>query len=113
MGEWGWNPSDLWDIQSFIWVVQGKDIPEQTNNLQSQIEASKPMANPTNLILYGPSGTGKAYQTAREAVVLCDETAPDDHSAIKERCDTLVEAGQIAFVTFHQSYKQPGQRSST
>lgn len=102
--DWGWQPRDLWDVQSFIWVIQGKDAPEKADNPRSNVEAPKPMANPTNLILYGPPGTGKTYQTAREAVNLCDGMAPVDRSAIKARYDALVEAGQIAFVTFHQSY---------
>ncbi|MEN3972313.1 AAA family ATPase [Sphingomicrobium sp. XHP0235] len=102
-GEWGWQPRDLWDVQGFIWVVRETQDAAQPDN-DSDHNETKPMPRPTNLILYGPPGTGKTYRTAKEAVALCDGSAPDDRSELKARYDTLVEAGQIGFVTFHQSY---------
>lgn len=100
--EWGWQPQDLWDVQGFIWVVREAQTPVQPDLLDN-VER-QPMPRPTNLILYGPPGTGKTYSTAKEAVALCDGSAPDDRAELKARYDTLVEAGQIGFVTFHQSY---------
>jgi hypothetical protein len=99
--DWGWKPRDLWDVQGFIWAVNRADTPE------AELAPHSPGAKqvpPTNLILYGPPGTGKTYRTAYEAVRLCDGDAPDSRSELKKRYDTLVDAGQIAFVTFHQSY---------
>ncbi|MFN3725234.1 MAG: AAA family ATPase [Allosphingosinicella sp.] len=100
--EWGWEPRDLWDVQGFIWAANRADSQKSSDELDSSTGAPKVM--PTNLILYGPPGTGKTYATAEEAVRLCDGHAPDDRSELKARYDALVEAGQIGFVTFHQSY---------
>ena len=62
-----------------------------------------------NLILYGPPGTGKTYNTVLKAMSIIDNTEYKDvteerYSVLKTRFDELKQAGQIEFVTFHQSY---------
>jgi 5-methylcytosine-specific restriction enzyme B len=60
--------------------------------------------HPLNLILHGPPGTGKTYATAKYAVEMCGEVAPEDRLELMAAYDRLNEAGRIAFVTFHQSF---------
>src|SRR5579875_1742558 len=57
-----------------------------------------------NLILCGPPGTGKTYQTIERAVKIIDRTFSGDHAACKEKFDQLIREKRIAFITFHQSY---------
>ncbi|WP_457743845.1 McrB family protein [Sulfurimonas sp.] len=57
-----------------------------------------------NQILYGPPGTGKTYNTINRALEIIDGIVPDNRTKAKKRFETLSEAGQIEFVTFHQSY---------
>ena len=57
-----------------------------------------------NKILYGPPGTGKTYHTIDKALQIIDGTVPDNRKEAKERFEVLKNAGQIEFVTFHQSY---------
>jgi 5-methylcytosine-specific restriction protein B len=101
--EWSWAPRDLWDVQGFIWAVarQG-DFPDHTE--MEETGAMSSHAPATNLILYGPPGTGKTFRTASEAVRLCDGAAPADRAELMTRYRALVDAGQIRFTTFHQSY---------
>lgn len=103
--DWGWAPRDLWDVQGFVWAVNRSDQPELSEN-KHQTEARRPekIPMPTNLILYGPPGTGKTFATAREAVELCDGQTPADEVGVRARYAELVAAGQVRFVTFHQSY---------
>ena len=63
-----------------------------------------------NLILYGPPGTGKTFNVINKALEIID---PEGYSEISEsnnrgiilnRYKELVDKGQIAFCTFHQSY---------
>lgn len=64
---------------------------------------------PLNQILYGPPGTGKTYNTVIKAMSIIDNTeykevSAEQYKALKTRFDELKKAGQIEFVTFHQSY---------
>lgn len=67
-------------------------------------------AKPTNLILFGPPGTGKTYVTAQHAVSICqgrplDELAKESYrDQLMADYRKLCAAGNIAFVTFHQTY---------
>ena len=59
---------------------------------------------PLNFILYGPPGTGKTFNTARRCVAICDGASAPEAERIRERYRELVEAGQVEFITFHESY---------
>jgi|GEM_PF-3821331 len=71
------------------------------------MQATSPRA--TKLILHRPSGTGKTYRTASEAVRLClGEAAtalegPQKRDALMVEYRQLVAEGRTEFVTFHQS----------
>jgi len=80
--------------------IEGPDVapPAEANHR----EKNAPM--PTNLILFGPPGTGKTYRTVREAVRLCGETVPDDRGELMAAYNALVRRRRIAFTTFHQNY---------
>jgi hypothetical protein len=106
--EWGWDPQDRLDIQGFLWIVGDKSVPtlQQPDTAPSTSGSTEEVMpnSPTNLILYGPPGTGKTYATAFEAVRLCDGAVSGDRAAVMARYRELMEANQIRFVTFHQSY---------
>lgn len=79
--------------------LQTKDNNKRKNVLQI----------PLNQILYGPPGTGKTYTTINKALEILKEYGvideiPSDRQEAKRLFDAFKERGQIAFVTFHQSY---------
>lgn len=64
---------------------------------------------PLNLILYGPPGTGKTYQTINYALSVIEnrtleELALEQRQELRRRFNDYVGQGQIAFISFHQSY---------
>ncbi|MEZ5044327.1 MAG: AAA family ATPase [Saprospiraceae bacterium] len=64
---------------------------------------------PHNLILYGPPGTGKTYQTVNHALSIIEnrsleELALEDRTQLRKRFNEYMGQGQIAFLTFHQSF---------
>ena len=90
---------------------------KQTNKGEDMKEQEKMGKNtekniPLNQILYGPPGTGKTYHTINKAIEIIDndfyqdykEDIEDNRKKLKKKFKELEKSGQIAFVTFHQSY---------
>ncbi|MGJ0457181.1 AAA family ATPase [Aliarcobacter cryaerophilus] len=85
-----------------------------SNNIKSiNPNIGKAMSKPTqkqapNQILYGSPGTGKTYNTINKAIEIIDsefyQQNRDDREALKERFEEYKKAGQIEFITFHQSF---------
>ncbi len=133
----GWEPKDMLDVQSFFWkademaqskLKDGKPSPpprevhskidittSSPREVNSKIDAVK------NLILFGPPGTGKTWQTVDKAVEILDsdfyEANQSNRTALKRRFDELREEKRVGFVTFHQSFSYEdfveGLRTST
>ncbi len=79
-----------------------KPAPDKGNE---EDEETAPIEGASNIILFGPPGTGKTWSTARRAVDLC--LRPDTEMSgeeIEAEYRRLAAEGRIEFVTFHQSY---------
>lgn len=75
----------------------------------SQEDKNKKLEFDKNIILFGPPGTGKTYNSIIYAVAICEnktveDVRKDDYSEVLERYHDLCKADRIAFTTFHQSY---------
>lgn len=84
-------------------IVKDNSMKQEANFAQEKIY------QPLNQILYGPPGTGKTYNTVLKAMSIIDNTdykdvSEEQYSTLKTRFDELKQAGQIEFITFHQSY---------
>lgn len=100
----------------FMKVLYGPDLamapvkdPEPDEPTEPAEADLPPNPKPAlNTILYGPPGTGKTYRTVDKALEILDPDYlvkhAEDRSAIKTRFDALVAAGNVRFVTFHQSF---------
>lgn len=75
------------------------------NNLEEPIVTGKA---PLNQILFGPPGTGKTYHTIDKALSILEPTllaTPGvTRAELKAAFTRYQEGGQVAFVTFHQSF---------
>src|SRR5208282_2340283 len=82
-------------------IFHGKEPPDAPPEPPTHTDTGFPV---TNLILCGPPGTGKTYQTIERSVRIIDPAFSGDHAAYKQKFDQLMRDRRIAFITFHQSY---------
>ncbi len=74
-------------------------------------ETRKKEQKPLNLILFGPPGTGKTYNTINHAISIIEGKSVVEveienqqyRQVLKDRYEQYRKAGQIEFVTFHQA----------
>lgn len=88
-------------------VLSNGSVAEEVS-IYNEIENFNLNEDTKNFILYGPPGTGKTYNVINKALQLIDEEfyseIADDREKVLNRYKQLVDAGQIEFCTFHQSY---------
>ena len=102
------NKNGINDFPAFSFYAD-KTINYTINDYDFNDKEIDNMNIPLNQILYGPPGTGKTYNTVLKAMSIVDNTdykdvSEEQYSTLKNRFDELKQAGQIEFVTFHQSY---------
>lgn len=93
-------------IPKILEMIEG-DSKQDNNNPQTfetmtEIEI---LRQKKQIILQGAPGTGKTYKTASIAVGICNPAFTDfaNHQKVMEEYERLLNEGQIAFCTFHQS----------
>lgn len=102
-----WDNQDL--IEKINNTIKNKNEEKKMDNNTQQVTATTYDEEDLNIILYGPPGTGKTYNSVIRAVEIIDKKKFTDdekknYKDIKDRYRELEKNGQIAFVTFHQSY---------
>ena len=93
-------------IVALLDEIVDEEITEcQTSKDSAIMEELEILKQKKQIILQGAPGTGKTYKTASIAVGMCNPTFTDfaNHQKVMEEYDRLVNEGQIAFCTFHQS----------
>ena len=85
-----------------------EDETDTLNKGEYTFQNNGPQTQPLNQILYGPPGTGKTYYTINKAVEIIDNKFymkyKKNRKKLKKKFEEYKKAGQIEFVTFHQSY---------
>jgi 5-methylcytosine-specific restriction protein B len=87
---------------------QEVDDGEEQNKPENEVGALKE-AYSKNIILFGPPGTGKTYNTINYAVAIIEDKPienilAEDYASVLKRYNSYKEAGYIEFTTFHQSF---------
>ncbi|WP_250518977.1 AAA family ATPase [Caballeronia sp. ATUFL_M1_KS5A] len=98
----GLNPSDFEPE-----FTDGDDAPSTAESGAVNSLAADREPGPTNLILFGPPGTGKTYHTVNEALRILDPALLSNslsRGELTAAFDKYIENGQIVFATFHQSF---------
>ena len=105
MGDWVNRIGQIWQNQPIV-----NQPPPGTDEANVQDEVDIPESDHStakNVILFGPPGTGKTYNTVLRAVEIIDGTDAVEnleYGEVKQRYEELRMAGRIQMVTFHQAY---------
>ena len=95
---------EMFKLSNLVWETISRSTRSISNEVDELNEDNK------NFILYGPPGTGKTYNVINKALEIIDPegyseiAADNDRETILNKYKELVDKGQIAFCTFHQSY---------
>ncbi|MGJ0494312.1 McrB family protein [Aliarcobacter cryaerophilus] len=88
-------------------ILNNKNIKSINQNIGKTMPKST-QKQALNQILYGSPGTGKTYNTINRAIEIIDsdfyKENRDNREALKEKFEEYKKAGQIEFITFHQSF---------
>lgn len=88
-------------------ILNNKNIKSINTNIGKTMPKST-QKQAINQILYGSPGTGKTFNTINRAIEIIDsdfyQQNKYDRVALKERFEEYKKAGQIEFITFHQSF---------
>jgi len=105
------NLSEVYYQAYQIYLEEQKKDEDKENNKMTKStdsDSSDSTDYPLNTILYGPPGTGKTYNVINKALQIIDPafytSNIKNRELLKNKFDELQKSGQIAFVTFHQSY---------
>lgn len=98
------DPKYLKEVRMII-----RDNSISTNKAIAKDKDMRKSSLPLNQVLYGPPGTGKTYSTINKALEIIEnkskeELEIEDRKELKKRFEKYKKAGQIEFITFHQSY---------
>lgn len=82
-------------------------VVDDTKKTRKFMDIKSPQ-NPLNQILFGPPGTGKTYNTVNMALdIVCpiegSQWEKEQRKDARDKYQDMLDAGQIVFVTFHQS----------
>lgn len=86
----------------FIGKLMVEEITSEPINVEKIIRNN--VDYPLNTIFYGPPGSGKTYATTQRCVEICNGTGKRPKEEFRREFNSLVQAGRVQFVTFHQSY---------
>ena len=88
-------------------ILNNKNIKSINTNIGKTMPNSTQKQAP-NQILYGSPGTGKTFNTINKAIEIIDsdfyQQNKYNREALKEKFEEYKKAGQIEFITFHQSF---------
>ncbi|MCT7433728.1 AAA family ATPase [Aliarcobacter cryaerophilus] len=88
-------------------ILNNKNIKSINQNI-GQIMPKSTQKQALNQILYGSPGTGKTFNTINKAIEIIDsdfyQQNKYNREALKEKFEEYKKAGQIEFITFHQSF---------
>jgi predicted Mrr-cat superfamily restriction endonuclease len=100
--------------QTTVFEINDRQTVARVNRLlgmdlsESAAVNAKEMKDARNIILFGPPGTGKTFNSINHAVAIIEaktmeEIATEPRTEIKSRFDKYQRDGKIVFTTFHQS----------